>query len=110
MKLSLKSLLLLTVLFALLSCSTSKREVMVGAYGSFTALTAEDDSLFRAVMVSHQEWKLRPVKVAHQVVAGTNHRFLCRDEKKKRVEVVIYEPLPGQGMPRLLSVDGKAVK
>ena len=31
----------------------------------------------------------------------------CVDNNKKKVEVVVYEPLPGQGDARILSIGGK---
>lgn len=33
--------------------------------------------------------------------------YECVDNNKKKVEVVVYEPLPGQGDARILSIGGK---
>jgi len=51
------------------------------------------------------ETKLTPVFVSLQVVAGMNYRFSCSDKDGKEYEVVIYQPLPGQGDPRVTSVE-----
>ncbi|MGM9804133.1 MAG: hypothetical protein ACI308_08155 [Muribaculaceae bacterium] len=113
MKFPYKPLTLLAAILCMASCSNKSaytNETMMGAYGKYTALTADDDSLFRAVMASHQELKLTPVKVSHQVVEGMNHCFECIDSDKKKVEIVIYEPLPGNGNARLTEVNGKAVE
>ena len=72
-----------------------------------TKLTAEDDSLFKAVVLSHSDLQLKPVKVSRQVVAGMNYCYECVDNNKKKVEVVVYKPLPGQGDARILSIGGK---
>lgn len=80
---------------------------MVGAFGKSTKLTSEEDSLFKAVVLSHSNLQLKPLKVSRQVVAGTNYRYECVDNNKKKVEVVVYEPLPGQGDARILSIVGK---
>ncbi len=80
---------------------------MVGAFGKSTKLTSEEDSLFKAVVLSHSNLQLKPLKVSRQVVAGTNYRYECVDNNKKKVEVVVYEPLPGQGDAHILSIGGK---
>lgn len=94
------------------SCITSTRthEPLTGAYSPYTRLTAEDAALFNAVMASHQEMKLTPKKVSRQVVAGMNYRFQCLDARGKKVEVVIYEPLPAAGKAHIISINGKAVE
>ena len=80
---------------------------MVGAFGKSTKFTSEEDSLFKAVVLSHSNLQLKPLKVSRQVVAGTNYRYEWVDNNKKKVEVVVYEPLPGQGDARILSIAGK---
>lgn len=108
-----QNLTLSAVCVWLASCSTSstpKSAVMTGAYSPYAALTAADDSLFNAVMSAHQELKLSPRKVSRQVVAGMNYRFECLDASRKKVEIVIYEPLPGNGKAHLVSINGKTVE
>lgn len=56
---------------------------MIGAFGKSTKLTTEEDSLFKAVVLSHSNLQLKPHKVSHQVVAGTNYRYECVDNNKK---------------------------
>lgn len=80
---------------------------MVGAFDKSSKLTAEEDSLFNAVVLSQSDLQLKPLKVSRQVVAGTNYRYECVDNNRKKVEVIVYEPLPGQGDARILSIDGK---
>ena len=67
---------------------------MVVVFDKSTKLTVEEDSLFKAVVWSHSDLQLKPLKVSCQVLAGTNY---CYDNNKKKVKVVIYEPLSGQG-------------
>ncbi len=90
--------LLATLCFS--SCS-SQKEPMCGAYSDYEKVTDEDVEFF------NQNYKgdvaLTPKKVAKQVVAGLNYSFKCKGEDGK-YEVVIYEPLPGQGEPTVSSV------
>ena len=46
--------------------------------------------------------------VWHHAPAPKNLKcYECVDNNKKKVEVVVYEPLPGQGDARILSIGGK---
>ena len=91
------------------SCASIRKSPLTGAYDKSTKLTAKEDSLFQAVVLSlsHSDLQLKAVKVARQSVAGTNYRYECRDKNKKKVEVVVFQPLPGQGEAIITSVDGK---
>ena len=100
-----KTLALATIIIGMASCASTQRSQMVGAFGKSTKLTTEEDSLFKAVVLSHSNLQLKPLKVSRQVVAGTNYRYECVDNNKKKVEVVVY--LPGQGDARILSIGGK---
>ena len=80
---------------------------MEGVFGKSTKLTTEEDSLFKTVVLSHSNMQLKPLKVSRHAVAGTNYRYECVDNNKKKVEVVVYEPLQGQSDARILSIDGK---
>ncbi len=96
-----KSMLVaLLATFCFSSCS-SQKEPMCGAYSDYEKVTDEDVEFF------NQNYKgdvaLTPKKVAKQVVAGLNYSFKCKGEDGK-YEVVIYEPLPGQGEPTVSSV------
>ena len=96
-----------TIIIGMASCASTQKFQMVGAFGKSTKLTTEEDSLFQAVVLSHSNLQLKPLKVSRQVVAGTNYRYECVDNNKKKVEVVVYKPLPGQGDARILSIGGK---
>lgn len=105
-----KTLRLFTVsamALCIVSCASIRKSPMTGAYDKSTKLTAEEDSLFQAVVLSHSDLQLKAVKVARQVVAGTNYCYECRDKNNKKVEVVVFQPLPGHGEARIASVDGK---
>lgn len=82
-----------SVMVASCACN-GRRDVMVGGYGKAGKLTAQEDSLFTAVVKNEAGLQLRPLKVSRQVVAGTNYRFECVDADRKKVEVVVYQPLP----------------
>ena len=102
-----KTLALAAIIISMASCASTPKEPMVGAFEKSTQLTEAVDSLFKAVVLSHSDLQLRPLKVSRQVVAGMNYRYECVDKNKKKVEVIVYEPLPGQGDARILSIDGK---
>ena len=104
---TIKTLALATIIIGMASCASTKKTQMVGAFGKSTKLTTEEDSLFKAVVLSHSNLQLKPLKVSRQVVAGTNYKYECINENKRTVEVVIFQPLPGQGEARILSVNGK---
>lgn len=102
-----KSLVLTAAIAGSVSCASVSNRHMTGAYGKSAKLTVEEDSLFKAVVLKHSDLQLKPLRVSRQVVAGTNYRYECVGKNKRKVEVVVYEPLPGQGEARVLSVDGK---
>lgn len=104
---TIKTLALTAIIICMASCASTQKSQMLGAFGKSTKLTTEEDSLFKAVVLSHSDLQLKPLKVARQVVAGTNYRYECVDNNKKKVEVVVYEPLPGLGDARILSIGGK---
>lgn len=107
----LKTIVLMSIVFFMASCSSNKvftqADTLVGAYDKSTTITDEEYFLFKTVMQSHSDLQLKPIKVSRQVVAGTNYRYECINENKKTVEVVIFQPLPGEGEARILSINGK---
>ena len=103
----LKTLAFAATITSIASCSSSQNTEMVGAFGKSTKLTTEEDSLFRAVILSNANLQLKPLKVSRQVVAGTNYCYECIDAHKSKIEVVVYQPLPGAGDARILSINGK---
>lgn len=104
---AIKTLALTAIIIGMSSCASTKKIQMTGAFDKSTKLTTEEDSLFKAVVLSHSDLLLKPIKVSRQVVAGTNYRYECVDNNKKKVEVIVYEPLPGQGDARISSINGK---
>ena len=92
------------------SCSTTdtKKAGLVGAYGNYEKVTAEEATLFdEAIKAYDTALRLKPKKVCKQVVAGLNYQFLCVDAAKKEHTVIISKPRPGQGDPRVTSIDNK---
>ena len=95
-------------LLLMAACACDKGDRLVGAYGKSGKLSAEEDSLFNAAVLSRAGLRLRPLKVSRQVVAGMNYRYECVDENGQKVEVVVYQPLPHTGEEaRVTSVNGK---
>lgn len=72
---------------------------MIGAFGKSTKLTTEEDSLFKAVVLSHSNLQLKPHKVSHQVVAGTNYRYECVDNNKKKLRLSSMSHFQDRAMP-----------
>ena len=68
---------------------------MVGAYTEGHQVSNEEMTLFNETYKGKE--KLTPVSVSTQVVAGTNYRFVCKNEKGKKVTVVIFKALPCNG-------------
>ncbi len=84
---------------------------IVGGYSKPRKLTKDEKALFEEAVQGLEGVEYKPLNVATQVVAGTNYRFICRGRetarKGKRFDavIVVYKPLPGQGEPRVTSVD-----
>ena len=97
-------LLSFIILVAMVSCKTTDGR-FTGAYDKPTKVTTEEVVLFNKVVDA--KLALTPKKVSRQVVAGTNYEFFCKDADDKIHTVVIFQPLPGQGEPRVTSIDGK---
>ena len=107
----LKTTVLMSIVVFMASCTSNKvltqADTLVGAYDKSTTITDDEFSLFKTVMQSHSDLQLKPIKVSRQVVGGTNYKYECINENKRTVEVVIFQPLPGQGEACILSVNGK---
>ena len=84
---------------------------IVGGYSKPRTLSKEEKALFEEAVKGLEGVEYKPLNVATQVVAGTNYRFICRGRetarKGKRFDavIVVYKPLPGQGEPRVTSVE-----
>ena len=97
----------LFMLAALVSCKTTDGR-FTGAYDKPTKVTIEEIALFHKAVDTRMA--LTPKKVSRQLVAGTNYELICKDANGKKHTIVIFQPLPGQGEPRITSIDGKEVK
>lgn len=83
----------------------------VGGYTAFHNLSALEQEVFAQAM-STRKYRISytPLKVASQVVAGTNFIFQCqginKKGEKKPYEIKIFNPLPGQGHPEVIYIEG----
>ncbi len=102
--------ILVLSLTLLASCGRSDDRV-VGGYTDPRRPTTEERELFEAAVASIDDTFYKPLNVATQVVAGTNYRFVCKARENGRrgkrfdAVIVIYKPLPGQGEPRITSIE-----
>ena len=88
-------------------------EKSVGAYSRQRRPTDVQKALFYEVTASlGDRVEYEPMNVGVQVVAGTNYRYFCKgrekmsDGKTQKIyaEIIIHQPLPGQGEPRIISI------
>ena len=102
--------ILVLSLTLLASCGRSS-DPAVGGYTDPRRPTTEERALFEAAVASIDDTTYKPLNVATQVVAGTNYRFVCKARENGRrgkrfdAVIVIYKPLPGQGEPRIPSIE-----
>ena len=95
----------------MLFCGCDATNTAVGGYSKTRRLSDSERAMFTSVTASIEGVEYKPMNVATQVVAGTNYRFLCKakemngEGKKYYAAIVIYLPLPGEGEPRLLSIE-----
>ena len=73
---------------------------IVGGYSKPRKLTKDEKALFEEAVQGLEGVEYKPLNVATQVVAGTT-----RKGKRFDAVIVVYKPLPGQGEPRVTSVD-----
>ena len=52
---TIKTLALATIIIGMVSCASTQKSQMVGAFGKSTKLTTEEDSLFKAVVLSYSK-------------------------------------------------------
>lgn len=57
---TIKTLALATIIIGMASCASIQKSQMIGAFGKSTKLTTEEDSLFKAVVLSHSNLQLKP--------------------------------------------------
>lgn len=94
---TIKTLALATIIIGMASCASTQRSQMEGAFGKSTNL--RQDSLFKAVVLSHSNLQLKPHKVSRQVVAGTNYRYECVDNNKKKLRLSSMSHFQDRAMP-----------
>lgn len=84
---------------------------LAGGYSKPRTPDADEKALFESLTDGLEGVKYKPLNVATQVVAGTNYRFVCQGRETARkgrkfdAVITIYKPLPGQGEPRVTSVE-----
>lgn len=79
---------------------------LCGGYTEQRDPTEEEMALFALATDNNPD--LTPLSVSTQVVSGINYRFWCRckaDNDCGHCWVTIYKPFPGQGEPRLTSIE-----
>lgn len=96
---TIKTWALATIIIGMASCASTQKFQMVGAFGKSTKLTTEEETLFKAVVLSHSNLQLKPLKVSRQVVGGTNYRYECVDNNKKRLRLSSMSPSQDRVMP-----------
>lgn len=85
----------------------TRKETMTGAYARERTPDEAELTLFGQMTKGLTGVVYTPESVATQVVAGTNYRFVCKAQPTApgkpayRVEIVVYQPLPGQGDARI---------
>ena len=90
---------------------------LCGGYTQQREPTDEEMEMFKFV-TGTGDIVYTPLSVSTQVVAGTNYRFYCRfedtgdgiaddNDKYGYCWLTIFKPLPGQGVPRLVSIDNE---
>lgn len=103
-------LAMMIAIVGLIGCSCGNgtgTKGITGAYSKAGKLSEEEKAIFSEVVSPYVEPELKAEKVSRQVVAGTNYCFVCKDPDGKRVELVVYVPLPGNGGPDITSVNGE---
>ena len=96
---TIKTLALATIIIGMASCASTKKNQMVGAFGKSTKLTSEEDSLFKAVVLSHSNLQLKPLKVSRQVVGGTTIVMNAWITTKKRLRLSSMSHFQDRAMP-----------
>lgn len=91
--------------------NSSPKETVVGGYSEAHKLSAEERALFDSVAAEVAGVKYTPINVSTQIVAGVNYRFLCKGKEQERggkkfyAVIVVYQPLPNAGEPRIISIE-----
>lgn len=102
-----KKTIFAAIVAACMCACMSQKEMLDGGYGQTFTPTEAEYEMFAKLAIAQQMPNWMPKKVSRQVVAGINHKFICVDAFNNQHEVVIFQPLPGQGEPRVLTIDGQ---
>lgn len=84
--------------------------VLTGGYTQQRSLDDRERELFRQVTHGITGVSYTPESVATQIVAGTNYRFVCTAKtatlhpETYKAEVIVFQPLPGRGDPKITSI------
>ena len=84
---------------------------LCGGYTEEREPSDDEYQLFRSVTDSMEGMSFTPLTVQTQVVAGINYRFYCRfsdgseEYSPGHCWLTIYKPLPGQGEPKVTSLE-----
>lgn len=84
---------------------------LCGGYTEEREPSMEEYQLFRAVTDNMEGMSFTPLTVQTQVVAGINYKFYCRfsdgseEYSPGHCWLTIYKPLPGQGEPKVTSLE-----
>ena len=100
---------MIIALVSLIGCSCGNgngTKAVTGAYSKAVKLSEEEKAIFSEVVAPYVDPELKAEEVSRQIVAGTNYCFVCKDPDGRKVNVVVYAPLPGAGEPLITSVNG----
>mgnify|MGYP001791809688 CR=1 FL=1 len=90
--------------------TATSEKTLVGGWTPYGPVTAEDKKVFDEALAGFVGVKYTPQSVSTQVVAGMNYRFKCEatlpgpEPIQWEAIVEIYQPLPGQGKPHIVSI------
>ena len=84
---------------------------LCGGYSEVREPDIDEYQLFREVTDKVEGMTFIPLSVQTQVVAGINYKFYCRfsdgseEYSPGHCYLTIYKPLPGQGEPKITSIE-----
>ena len=102
---------LLTIEFDNFMDMANRSRQLAGGYTDVREPEMEEYEMFRAVTDTVKNMTFTPLTVQTQVVAGINYKFYCRfsdgseEYSPGHCYLTIYKPLPGQGEPRITSIE-----
>ena len=88
-----------------------KNEELCGGFSKEREPSIDEYQFFREVTDTIKGMSFTPLSLQTQVVAGINYKFYCRfsdvnaENNPSHCFLTIYKPLPGQGEPRVTSIE-----